>query len=158
MKKKQYDERVIYAEEFTGYYYPGYRSMKITDGDIPKVICMDDSFRSREPEKMTCYKIDKEGVERIKKLIDSAKYLFSDMPLEEREYIVLDGQKEEYFFRSGDKEAYIKEDNFSYAYPEIARDTKAGEILSIVDAIYEILKEYGIDPDEEDEDLDDEDE
>ena len=69
---------------------------------------------------------------------------FNDAPLEESDYIVLDGGKEEYFFRSGKKEACIVEDNFSIKYSDMPENTKAGEILSIVNSIYSILKEYNI--------------
>ena len=158
MKMKQFAKNVVYAEKFTGTYSPRTCSMKIKDGNTPTVMCTDSYAFSTDPEKLTSYKFSKEGIERIRELMNNAKYLFNEAPLEENRYVVLDGQKEEYFFRSGDKEAYIKEDNFSSVYSEMPRDTKAGEILSIVDSIHEILKEYGIDPDEEDEEPDDEDE
>ena len=107
MEMKLFDENVVYEEKFTGYYYPECHSMKIVDGESPLVICTDHNFRSMEPEKITCYKFTKEGIERIKRLIGDAKYLFNDAPLEESGYVVLDGSKEEYFFRSGDKETRI---------------------------------------------------
>lgn len=154
MKKKLFDENVIYEEKFTGYYYPECSSMKIIDGKNPLVICTNYFTLSAEPEKITSYKFNEEGIEKIKNLIDNAKYLFNDAPLEESGYVVLDGSKEEYFFRSGDKEARIEEDNFSLEYPEIAKDTKAGEILGIITSIYEILKENGIDMDDPNKDVD----
>ena len=156
MKKKKIDENVVYEERITGFFIPETHSMRITDGDKPMVICTEESLISVEPKKMASYELSKEGLARIKELIGNAKYLFSKAPLEESGYVVMDGCNEKYFFRLGRKEAYFDKDNFSLEYSGISKETKAGEILSIIDSIYEILKEYGIevtDPVSDDEEL-----
>ena len=144
MKTKARKKNVIYEEKFTGYYFPEKHFMKILDYEVPLVIFTDDNFRDIEPEKMTSCEFSKEGIEKIKTVIGNAKFLFNDAPLEESDYIVLDGGKEEYFFRSDKKETCIVEDNFSIKYSDMPENTKAGEILSIVNSIYSILKEYNI--------------
>ena len=151
-EKMKIDENVVYEERISGFLIPEIHSMRIMDGDKPMVICTEESLFSVEPKKMVSYELSKDGLARIKELIGNAKYLFSKAPLEESGYAVLDGCNEQYFFRSGSKETFIEKDNFSIEYSEISKDTKAGEILSIIDSIYMILKEHDIKVDDLDDD------
>ena len=148
MNKKHSDKDVIYKEIITGSYNPRRYSMKIIDGETPLVVLTSCYLLDFESQKTASYNLNKEGIDKIKERIENARYLFNDEPLEECDYFVLDGCKEEYFFRSGNKKAKIKKDNFSLIYSEMSKDTKAGEIMNIIDSIHEILKEYGIALDE----------
>ena len=65
---------------------------------------------------------------------------------------MLDGSDNQFFFRSQEKTAYIHESNFVLTYSEMPADTKAGEIVDLINGIYDILQENGINLKEDDED------
>ena len=151
MNPKQLSNKVIFRFDDGPGYFPIESTLTIYDRQNRNV-SFNEKYNLDPFKKKAFWTLPQKDIERIKKLIRDTKYLFTDMPLEESDEFVLDGSDNQFFFRSQEKTAYIHVDNFILTYSEIPADTKAGEIVDLINGIYEILKENGIDLKEDDED------
>ena len=150
MDPKRLSNKVIFRFDDGPGYFPIESSLTIYDRKNRNV-SFDEKYDLDPFKKKVFWTVAQSDIERIKKLIRDTEYLFTDMSLEESDMIVLDGSDNQFFFRSQEKTAYIHEYNFMLTYSEMPIDTKAGEIVNLINRIYEILQENGIDLKEDDE-------
>ena len=150
MKKRRIEKDVIYQERINGTYLPIGHTIKIVDGDEPVITSKTEWLIGDKQSETVSFKFSKQGVQKVKELIANAKYLFDKQPLKHVDntetYAITDGTDQEYFFRFGEKEAIFSEYELRSEYAEEPRDTKAGELLYIIDSIGKIIKDHGINP------------
>ena len=136
------DRKILFRLNVCSYRNLNEKEITVYDSESDNVVVS--QTLSIEAENDRKYTVPFDAVQKIKKLIEDAKYLFDSSEIEESDTVIIDGENDKVLLCRNGESVTVEVANLFSSYKGFPRTTKAGELIYICRRIKRILKDNGV--------------